>query len=73
MEVSSESFHRSSSESRTCYPRRAFNQGLIDDRLIPNKRWNERELKENELLKEERYAIDDLSARHEGQAKTLNG
>ena len=30
MEVPSESFHRSSWDSRTCYPRRAFNQGLTD-------------------------------------------
>ena len=28
MEVPSESFHRSSQDSRTCYPRRAFNQRL---------------------------------------------
>ena len=27
----SESFHRSSLDSRTCYPRRAFNQELTDD------------------------------------------
>ena len=32
MEVPSESFHRSSWDSRTCYPRRAFNQGLSDDK-----------------------------------------
>jgi len=31
MEVPSESFHRSSWDSRTCYPRRAFNQGFTDD------------------------------------------
>ena len=31
MEVPSESFHRSSWDSRTCYPRRAFNQELTDD------------------------------------------
>ena len=31
MEVPSESFHRSSWDSRTCYPRRAFNQGLTDN------------------------------------------
>ena len=31
MEVPSESFHKSSWHSRTCYPRRAFNQGLTDD------------------------------------------
>ena len=31
MEVPSESFHRSSWDSRTCYPRRAFNQRLTDD------------------------------------------
>ena len=30
MEVPSESFHTSSSGSRTCYPRRAFNQKLTD-------------------------------------------
>jgi hypothetical protein len=35
MEVPSESFHRSSWDSRTCYPRRAFNQGFTDD-LDPN-------------------------------------
>ena len=31
MEVPSSSFHRSSWDSRTCYPRRAFNQTLTDD------------------------------------------
>jgi len=31
IEVPSESFHRSSWDSRTCYPRRAFNQGLTDN------------------------------------------
>ena len=31
MEVPSESFHWSSWDSRTCYPWRAFNQGLTDD------------------------------------------
>ena len=31
MEVPSESFHRSSWDSRTCYARRAFNRGLTDD------------------------------------------
>ena len=31
MEVPSESFHRSSWDSRTCYPRRAFNQRLTND------------------------------------------
>jgi hypothetical protein len=31
IEVPSESFHRSSLDSRTCYPRRAFNQELTDD------------------------------------------
>ena len=31
MEVPSESFHRSSWDSRTCYPRRAFNQELTDE------------------------------------------
>ena len=30
MEVPSESFHRSSWDSRTCYPRRAFNQKTTD-------------------------------------------
>ena len=30
MEVPSESFHRSSWDSRTCYPRRAFNQEKTD-------------------------------------------
>lgn len=33
MEVPSESFHWSSWDSRTCYPRRAFIQGLSDDRF----------------------------------------
>ena len=32
MEVPSESFHWSSWDSRTCYPRRAFIQGLSDDK-----------------------------------------
>ena len=31
MEVPEESFHWSSWDSRTCYPRRAFIQGLTDD------------------------------------------
>ena len=31
MEVPEESFHWSSWDSRTCYPRRAFNQGLTDN------------------------------------------
>ena len=31
MEVPEESFHWSSWDSRTCYPRRAFIQGLSDD------------------------------------------
>ena len=31
MEVPTESFHRSSWDSRTCYARRAFNRGLTDD------------------------------------------
>ena len=31
MEVPEESFHLSSWDSRTCYPRRAFIQGLTDD------------------------------------------
>ncbi len=35
MEVPSESFHRSSWDSRTCYPRRAFNQKTTDGSLIP--------------------------------------
>ena len=33
MEVPEESFHWSSWDSRTCYPRRAFIQGLTDDCL----------------------------------------
>ena len=33
MEVPEESFHWSSWDSRTCYPRRAFIQGLTDDKL----------------------------------------
>jgi len=32
MEVPSESFHWSSWDSRTCYPRRAFNQQITDER-----------------------------------------
>ena len=32
MEVPEESFHWSSWDSRTCYPRRAFIQGLSDDK-----------------------------------------
>ena len=32
MEVPEESFHWSSWDSRTCYPRRAFIQGLTDDK-----------------------------------------
>ena len=35
MEVPSESFHRSSWDSRTCYARRAFNRGLTDDYSRP--------------------------------------
>ena len=38
MEVPEESFHWSSWDSRTCYPRRAFIQGLTDDRFW-NPRW----------------------------------
>ena len=34
MEVPSESFHWSSWDSRTCYPRRAFIQGLTDDKVL---------------------------------------
>ena len=34
MEVPGESFHWSSWDSRTCYPRRAFIQGLTDDCLV---------------------------------------
>ena len=34
MEVPSESFHWSSWDSRTCYPRRAFIQGLSDDIML---------------------------------------
>ena len=34
MEVPTESFHRSSWDSRTCYPRRAFNQGLTDNNFL---------------------------------------
>jgi len=33
MEVPEESFHWSSWDSRTCYPQRAFIQGLTDDSL----------------------------------------
>ena len=36
MEVPEESFHWSSWDSRTCYPRRAFIQGLSDDILKTN-------------------------------------
>jgi len=32
MEVPEESFHWSSWDSRTCYPRRAFNQQITDER-----------------------------------------
>ena len=39
MEVPSESFHRSSWDSRTCYPRRAFNQKTTDGSLIPVRCW----------------------------------
>jgi len=39
MEVPEESFHWSSWDSRTCYPRRAFIQGLTDDRKGEMERW----------------------------------
>ena len=42
MEVPEESFHWSSWDSRTCYPRRAFIQGLTDDQENERRdgRWN---------------------------------
>ena len=38
MEVPEESFHWSSWDSRTCYPRRAFIQGLTDDQDVQRKK-----------------------------------
>jgi len=44
MEVPEESFHWSSWDSRTCYPQRAFIQGLTDDYIKE---------KENNIMKDE--------------------
>ena len=40
MEVPSESFHRCSWDSRTCYPRRAFNQRLTNESAIVLGSWS---------------------------------
>jgi len=40
MEVPEESFHWSSWDSRTCYPRRAFIQGLTDDIMAHQRKDN---------------------------------
>ena len=53
MEVPEESFHWSSWDSRTCYPRRAFIQGLTDDQ--ENVVWERDETEDATVGEQERY------------------
>ena len=64
MEVPSESFHWSSWDSRTCYPRRAFIQGLSDDILKTNP-WKEgsKETKDKRKL----FSLGDSWTKNEGE------
>lgn len=50
MEVPSESFCRSSWDSRTCYPWRTTNQGLTDDEWADSKAQDECEGQEREIV-----------------------
>jgi len=63
MEVPEESFHWSSWDSRTCYPRRAFIQGLTDDRKNARRRPNNRRIIPKtapDLIPKEERTIRDL-------------